>query len=332
MGILRFFTAGVLAAALSGCYTDFEPKVDVEPVLCVNCIVTAGEPIEPKVTRTWLYTDTNGAQHNAVDDATVTIYANGQAVSANYLPKAGDLIRIHASSGRYGEADGEVRVPDAVPVGDVEFEPKVSYIYYDEQDGVAYFLVTFVMGLRVAIPDPANVENYYHYGLSSYGSDETEYEPDGNYFAGVYSGGLDFKYEPIFGEHISAIESVIGADSYGFTFFTDRQFSGKTYWLNIKYTRCEANFVLPVEELDAGLDCGFTVRLSSLSESYYNWYNYCWHEYDGLLGDLQNVGLGEPLSGYSNVSTHAGVIAARNVSEYKIDLRAFLEGVLQEGL
>ncbi len=51
-----------------------------------------------------------------------------------------------------------------------------------------------------------------------------------------------------------------------------------------------------------------------------------------MLGDLQNVGLGEPLCGYSNVTSHAGVIAARNVSEYKIDLRAFLEGVLQEGL
>lgn len=334
MGILKHIIYMVLGLCICSCYTDFTPKTDTKPVLCLNCIITAGEPIKPVVSRTWLYTDIEDAQNDRVDDAVITIYANGKAVGSDYIPCHGDRIRIHAASQLYGEAEGEVVVPDPVPMGPVECVPRVTFCSVWETDSVVMGSLQFDMSLSVSVPDPADAENYYHYSLFGFsGYQDSPIDETDSFFGYIMVlGGMEVNYEPIFSEHISTMESITGAGAYGFTFFTDRQFNGQNYTLNLKYTRCEVSFTVKPDEIDTISDLGFVVRLNSVSPSYYTWFNYCWQVYDGLLGDLESVGLGDPIWGYSNVSTDAGVIVARSTSEHRIDMSAFVEAAIKDYL
>ena len=50
---------------------------------------------------------------------------------------------------------------------------------------------------------------------------------------------------------------------------------------------------------------------------------------NGTLTDLGDVGFGEPLWAYSNVSTGAGVVAAQTVTTSTIDLTDFIKQTIQ---
>ena len=76
---------------------------------------------------------------------------------------------------------------------------------------------------------------------------------------------------------------------------------------------------------DDMLDCGFILILSSVSQSYYNWSNYQWNVENGILGDLGEIGMVDPVWGYSNVSTGAGVVAAQARVSYTINLKDLLK-------
>lgn len=56
---------------------------------------------------------------------------------------------------------------------------------------------------------------------------------------------------------------------------------------------------------DRYFDLGLVLYLSSISDSFYKYANYQWQVTDGIVGDLGDVGLGDPIWGYSNVSTGA---------------------------
>ncbi len=307
--------------ALTGCYEEFTPDIDTRPVLCLNSLITAGEPIEVEVTHTWLYTDTIGEYNHSVSDAIVTVYANGNRVGSDYLPQQGDHIRITASSHKYGDAEAEVTVPVAVPASDVDLTLQLS-----PRSGIyllsyLHVIMYFDMNIAMTINDIPSVENYFHYALNTY--DDRESDHQFNYSLSLYTGSLQYESVPIFAEHIGALESVMGADAWGFTFFTDRQFSGQSYTLNLQYTNTQLGLYIPLEEIDDLRDFGFTVSLSTVSESYYYWSNYCWQTESGLTSDLSGLGVADPMYGYSNVSTGAGVVAARTVSDYRISLRDF---------
>lgn len=55
-----------------------------------------------------------------------------------------------------------------------------------------------------------------------------------------------------------------------------------------------------------------------------------WHRDYGSLEELGNIGLGDPIWGYSNVSTGAGVVAAQSYTTYKLSLRDFLKESFSE--
>ena len=124
MAILRYIISSFLLLSLVSCFEDFDPKIDVSPVLCINSLIKAGVPVDVKVTRSFLYTDTD-YNDRYVTDAVVNIYADGERVDAHYLPQEGDLIRIEVESEKYGIASAEVKVPHAVPVKSVKLTPSV---------------------------------------------------------------------------------------------------------------------------------------------------------------------------------------------------------------
>ncbi|MDE6026743.1 MAG: DUF4249 domain-containing protein [Muribaculaceae bacterium] len=336
MAILKSIKSlfGALAALscamlFTGCYTEYPLDVDAKPVLCINSLTTAGEPIEVSVSRTWVYTDMEAEDNHTVTDATVTIYANGQQVQEDYRPKEGDEIRVHAASRLYGEAEAKVRVPKAPLLNDLEYTPVEGLRWgYKTENGMYCIDLQFNLHLRVSIDDLPGVDNYYLYEMEDY-VDMDDAIGEDSYFS-IGCGNLDYEAEPIFGEHISGIDIVNGATPDEFSFFTDRQFSGKDYRLNLRYTGCRVSFRGLAEEVEEFCNAGFEIILSSISESYYKWNYYCWQYYEGSIFDFVDSGLTDQIPAYSNVSTGAGVVAARSTAKVRVPLDEFLSEQLKD--
>lgn len=185
--------------------------------------------------------------------------------------------------------------------------------------------ISFKLNVRLTLSDPPG-DTFYRLAYGNDVTDEGAWTDDDWSVSGRYGLTVDdllYDLEPIFSEHISIFDSFMGASSYGFTFFTDRQFSGKTYTLNLQFDNCSyvgLDSYMPEAEL--------SLKLYSISQSYYNWVNYLWQRDDGTLSGLGDYGFGNPIWGYSNVSSGAGVVAAQAVSVCKIDLTEFIKDTI----
>ena len=324
MAILRYILPILAATLLTGCYEDFSPEIDTRPVLCLNSLITAGEPIEVKVSHTWMFNDEKGKSNHEVTDASITILANERIVGSDYLPREGDKICIMAESPTYGSAMAEVTVPYATPIGKVKFTPVVTSIWKGDEDFFHYEMladIIFNLNIEMDVNDPAGTDNYYHFGYNWFGSDT-----DGSLTLSIRQ--FEYNSEPIFKEHIGVFETVMGNDDdTQFVFFSDRQFSGKTYTLHLNFS--DNSFHVESQEYhESLLECGMNLYLTTVSQSYYNWAVYKWNTDEGIIGDLSDIGLAESKWGYSNVSTGAGVVAAQSSSKHTIDLKEFLKTTL----
>ena len=326
MALLRKIIPGLLALALTSCYEDFTPKTDTRPVLCMNSLITAGEPIEVRVTRTWVYTDIAAQRGHSVKDAKISVYANGELRDDSYIPQEGDHIRLVAESPGFDPAEAEVTVPLAVPFSSVKCEPTVSNYWIDDSNGMANMSIRFNTLFTLTISDMPDAVNYYRFSYKNFYESFGNLNSSFNYFTPGY---FNYESEPIFSEHIGVFESVMGCTAWGFAFFTDRQFSGKDYTLHILFT--DADYTMNLPEFDESyLDCGYILTLSTVTESFYNYANYKWQLSDGFIYDMSDVGLSDPIQGYSNVSTGAGIVAAQTHSSYTINLKDFLKNWLEE--
>lgn len=321
MAILRYIIPILSVFLLTGCYEDFNPDIDTKPVLCLNSLIKAGEPIEVDVTHTWMFNDEKSERNHDVKDAVVTILVNERIVGSDYLPKEGDKIRIVAESPTYGAASSEVMVPYATPIRHVKVSPIVTNIWENNEHYEMLADVTFNLNIEMDVNDPVGTDNYYHFGYNWFGR-----HTDGSPTLSI--GQFEYNSEPIFKEHIGVFETVMGNDEdTDFVFFSDRQFSGRTYTLHLNFS----NNVFRVQswEYDESLlECGVNLYLTTVSKSYYNWAVYKWNVDEGIMGDLSDIGLAESKWGYSNVSTGAGVVAAQSSSKYTIDLKEFLKTTL----
>lgn len=116
-------------------------------------------------------------------------------------------------------------------------------------------------------------------------------------------------------------------DGTEFMFFSDRQFSGKTYTLHLNFSN--NSFRVSSHQYDESLlDFEVNLYLTTVSKSYYNWAVYKWNVDEGIIGNLSDIGLAESKWGYSNVSTGAGVVAAQSSAKYTIGLKEFLKTTL----
>ena len=335
MAILKHIAALALAICLTGCFEEFDPNTDSAPVLCLNSLITDGEPIKVEVTHTWDYNDQFSASDHKVNDAVITILANGESVGEGYRPEQGDRITIIAESPTYGRATAEVTVPYATPVGTVAVSPVMTDIWTGDEDFFHYEMlaeITFNLRIEMNVEDPAGSDNYYQFGYDPFMTSPQD-TPDGILTGDNYPnfsiGSFDYNSEPIFKEHIGIFETVMGnGDDTNFVFFTDRQFSGKSYPLHLFFSGNRFN-VKSQEYDESLLDCGITLRLTTVSKSYYNWAVYKWNIDEGIKGDLADIGLAEPLWGYSNGSTGAGVVAARASSSFKVNLKDFFADCLK---
>lgn len=87
MAILKKSIPLLIIPLLASCEEVFTPDVPYTPVLCMNSLITAGQPVETKISKSRLYTD--NPDQSVVSDAEIRIYANGEAQPADYLPAEG---------------------------------------------------------------------------------------------------------------------------------------------------------------------------------------------------------------------------------------------------
>lgn len=329
MAILKYLCFPILAFCLTGCYDDFDPDVDITPVLCINSLITAGEPVEVEVSRTRMFTDDRPGDTFGVDDAIVSVYANGELKDSSYLPQEGDHISIVAESAKFGRAEAEVTVPVSVPVTSLKATPVITDRLIDDLPGWAMLCdVSFNLMVEMEIADDARSDNYFRLSYSTFlpMGDNYQDESSGSGIPGVsfYCGTFNYELEPIFSEHVDIFESVMGGAATEFTFFTDRQFSGRSYTLHLQF-RNGSFYVNSREWEPSYFDCGLEFTLHTVSESYYSCSNYIWQRDEGITGDLSGIGLSDPMWAYSNVSTGAGVVAAQSLRTYTLSLAEFLQ-------
>ena len=343
MAILKNLLSLCLPAMiLTGCYTDFNPNDYSTPVLCINSSITAGEPIDVSVSRTWRYNEPLDIAETEVKDARISIYINGQLKEGGYVAKEGDEIRIVAESAEYGKAESSVKVPYAVPIDEVEFVPYGVRVWewnndeYSDQEEYSVY-VGFDFEVRLRITDRYPGREWFRLGGDTYALGWPDEDQDGDddiewshrSYATLRLGELDYNSDMIFKEHIGIAESVMGGYETLGMFFTDHAFSGSDYEICLRFDG--ASFEASSEEFEAALlDCGVTFRLMAISESYYNRLNYLWQKNSGIIGDLADIGLSDPIWGYSNVSTGAGVVVAKSVTTCDLDFHDFLKQALED--
>ncbi len=360
--LYKYICVIAFSTTLTGCFTDFTPEVTTDQVLCLNAIITAGEPIEADVTHTWTYTDVAGEINHTVDDAIVSIFVNGEKTNDGYLPKPGDRIRIEAVSQRYGSSAAEVEVPVSTPLKDenvsvvvtrtgighwVEFHQPWDPEPATDPVEVTHVDFTYSIALDLIVSDPGPGRNYFRANTKAY------YEPDiatdnDSINISMGLGSLNYEIEPIFSEHLDPLDALNGP-AYGFNFFTDRRFESGSYTLHLRFSNSnisvtqrrpfkgdadteleEPDLEAIKAELEKYLDMSINVIIESVSESYYNWANYSWQTDGGMLGDLSNVGLTDAVWGYSNTSSGAGIVAARTPAARFINLRPYLLQALRD--
>lgn len=332
MAILRYMLPASLALLLCSCYEEFSPDIAEKSVLCLNSEITAGEPVKVNVTHTWKYNQVCDEANRGVPDARVCIFANDVLVGKDYLPKEGDNIRIEAGSAIYGEASAEVEVPVAAPIVPISVRPVLTERreVVDDSYSVRENYLRFNLHIELNLNDIPDVANYFRFGYywdsPSIRDDNAALPLDLEFSIGSF----EYNLEPIFSEHVGTFETAMGnGDDVNFPLFSDGSFADKDYTLHLNFS--DNYLYIKSTELNPDyLDCGLTLYINTVSKSYYDWYVYKWNEDEGTIESLSELGLAESKWGYSNVTTGAGVVAAKSSRAIRIPLRDFLFSALSE--
>ncbi len=218
----------------------------------------------------------------------------------------------------------------------IDFTPEItgSWFYDREEWGLSVDL-RFNLPITITLPNDNTCKRYYKLIFNTfspllglYGDPDDDEENEESYFQTStvslrYFVGSFYVKDSFFTEFISAFEEIMGEVYINENlFFSNRQFKGDTQDLHLGFDNCS----LEINQWDRNpelLNCGVTFTLYSISESYYNWMNYCWQTDESILGEISDFGLAEPMWGYSNVSTGAGVVAAQSSSTITLNLHDF---------
>lgn len=192
----------------------------------------------------------------------------------------------------------------------------------DNREIIRYHEYEVTLKAKVRIHDQAGIENYYMFGCS-------DWNPVGKKPFSFYYGELIYEQEPIFGEHLTLTDDLEGSYTSDTTFFSDRQFADRDYTLNIRIERMTLSIsseFTPEELLTSGLE----MAVYPISKSLYSWYLYSWYDYNGLKGAMAEIGFADPICGYSNVSTGAGIVGAQTTSHVVIPAASLIKSSIND--
>lgn len=325
----RIYLPLLLLCLLSSCYKEINlDEFRTPPKIVINCTVTADSLLTADITRTWFYAD--GQPYVKLPAAKVDLYVNGAYTEqmewkrfdtgildwqqhpiydttfvARIVPRVGDRLRLVVSADGYETAESEAVVPAPVSIEKVtytnirKYEDKNSIIY--EADGNWHYGESYDISYEVTFTDDGHATNYYALAISH------DYEPGVRYKSTTLK-----SLDPVLLENSAILDNAIGFDGTdsGSFLFTDRQINGKSYTLKFKETIANSPDGDQV-----------SIVLFNLTEDYYNYLlsaqRYTGSTLDGALG---NLGFGEPLRVYSNVTGGVGILGACTLNNQSVTL------------
>ena len=310
---------------------DLRPK----PTMVVNCVAATGEPLRVSVSRTWFFTDNH--PNVVLKDAQVKLFVNdafreemrfqeGDKVfntsgyfSSDFIPQAGDRIRIEASYPKFGEAKAATIVPDSV---------KITSASVKVMDANGLNMRTAVY--EVTFKDDPNVTNYYLLRME-------EGAPVFDGIAKKYTGEYEwfdtnpnFATDPIFGQSFSALDQIVGNDwinGRDGCVFSDELINGQEYTIRLlspSYSgtmRSTVPLLRPYVSLDqldksdySPIPFKLRVHLYPISADYY-WYLKVLQDKNmqSVSNSLIDAGLAEPLRVYSNIDGGVGILGSCHI-------------------
>ncbi len=337
-----------------GCEKEyFDPNINTESVVVINAVITAGDTVQASVTHSWLWTDNkNSPEDLQLPDADVSIYVNDKFYSkmtyrkepsadpytpgkyyflSNYVATPGDVVRIVASHPKYGTAEGSTEIPLPVAFASHDIH-RTDLIPNNDSSNGNWWDYEVKGNITLPISDPGDQQNFYQIRITN---------AEGSLRKGTYNylpPNFDQESDPIFQEHISTFEYTMGGGSYDMI-FSDRKFNGGKYNLNLRYnayvynysgaewapkqipnnsTKHNANNIAKAEEREPIVE----IQLTTLSKSLYQYWLSC-EARNGFQGGLSQIGMADITWTKSNVSSGAGIIAARTPSSITLPLAAF---------
>ena len=307
----------LLGVFLTSCYR----KIDLDeyrttPKMVINSVVSPDTVVMASITRTWFYPDKK--PYVNLPHAHVELYINNQYIEtmqwktlnnprnpdqpdtlflSNTVPAEGDRIKIVASTPEYGTVTAEDIIPKKVPIKNASHTIKKGNGVY--QGTISdYFEIYY----EVTFDEFPEKNNYY---LAKITQIKTGYY-------GYYETKIDY-IDPVFKEQDAILDESMafnGLEKRGGALFTDQSINGQTYTLQIKETTAE------LDETEQRI-----ISIYSLSESYFL-YLLSLQKIAGstLEGGLGNIGLAEPLRGYSDGEGGTGILGGNQHSETTITL------------
>ncbi|MDE6120202.1 MAG: DUF4249 domain-containing protein [Muribaculaceae bacterium] len=313
---MQKFGVVLLAMAACACSTsvDIDLNTPQKPVL--NLLASAGSPVTLSLSTTWHYDKPDEKRYPTDYEAVLTVNGQfvetmsgldsddpdcGHQIKSDYIVREGDKIEVSVVTADYGTLKAATEVPEKVSIESTDF----TYTVYEDHnsmwsDGVnIYYSTTVRFNYRITFTDPAGEENYYMLSGNVYPSD------------------------PIFDENQNAIDGIIDNDNYSyFSIFSDRSIDGKTYALNC--------FTLHYNHPYYGSHDGSIDRIGlySISRDYYHYLLSVLKKDSGLQGTLDEIGLGEPQTVFTNIEGGLGIAASQSGETVEVDVSEFIEEAL----
>lgn len=333
----------VMAFTAVSCIQDFNPDIELSHRLCVNSIIVSGESVDVSLSRTFRYDEGSPEDLDlGVDDATVTLLVDDLVVETltadrgerdssqtvfhfSHVAAPGEKIGIRASSPGLGDGNADVVVP--LPLADLEATDNFTVRRVLGSPGENYTLL-LDGGIRLMLTDNADTADYFRLELEVMDPDpvftgnviETITGPwEERYMTTMNFWLVDDSSSALFQEHLGVLDVMIGASSYGMTVFSDRMFSGKSYPVDVNLRDASVIMFNP-ERIESLFELKLRAIVSTLSESYYNWWLCDWQMAESFLGSLSDIGLAQKINGYSNVSSRAGIVAASTPTVVEVSM------------
>ncbi len=302
-----------LPVLFASCGESFTPDFDTEPIAVLNSMIMPGKVVTASVSHSFIGTMASlpqDADRRLVRDAKVELYVNGAYQDemkfdtiynkfVSYVKvNPEDEIAIYAHTDKYGDAKGQTVVPDSITGASWTYTVTTETDYDTVIIGGGEVLhpKAHVFNYAITFKDPADEENYYFLM-----SESTDFECN----------------DPITGENDSPLDAVYSQDAR-YLIFSDKSISGKEYTLNCSF-KITNSYWDPAYGINQ-------VCLYSISKDYYLYLLSLYKKYEGLNGELENLGLAEPKFIYSNVNPGVGIVAAQTpVVDIIHDVREYLE-------
>lgn len=293
----------LMLSVTASCTQDLEiDGREIEPKVVLNCVASGNSPLKAAVSRTVVYNETDRRRRH-IADATVMLTVNGtphsqltldpadhyKAYAADYVPRAGDRIRLDVNT-HLGRVWAEDVMPTLTPI------EKVDFHFVEKTNNGSPETV-----YRITFTDNPSERNFYFVGITD------------KYNMKLW---LDFSKDEVFRpalDGLNAIDDEALFDIFGGGMaFSDDLINGKTYTLRIAEVGENGHAHRRVDRI---------IKLYSVSQSYYRYLRRIFNESeDSFNNALIEAGLAEPTPHHTNINGGTGILGMMQVAKDTVNI------------